>query len=40
MGDYQQNLANVAMILGVTLFVMSWDYVPPIYGKIKKVFAK
>ena len=40
MGDYQQNLVNVAIIVGVTVFMMSWDLVVPICSKIKKVFAK
>ena len=37
---YAENLACAMIIGSMTLFVMSWDYVPPIYGKIKKVFVK
>lgn len=37
---YAENLAAALIIGFMTLFIMSWDYVPPIYGKIKRVFAK
>jgi len=37
---YLENLQVAVMILSVTLFIMSWDYVPPIYSKIKRAFVK
>ena len=40
MGDYQQNLVNVSIILGITLFMMSWDYVVPTIKSVRKVFGK
>jgi hypothetical protein len=40
MGDYQENLVNVSIILGMTLFIMSWDYVVPAIKSLRrKVFS-
>jgi len=37
---YWENLQVAILILSTTLFIMSWDYVPPIYSKIKRVLVK
>ena len=38
MGDYQENLVNVSIIFGMTLFIMSWDYAVPLFKNVRKVF--
>ena len=40
MGDYQENLINVAIIVGMTLFIMSWDMVVPVVRNVRKVFSR
>ena len=37
MGNYQTNLQTVMYVISVTLFVMSWDYIPPL---ARKVFSR
>ena len=32
--DYLTGLKTAAYILSVTLFVMSWDYIPPLARKV------
>ena len=34
MGDYQHNLEVVTYIAVMTMFVMSWDYIPPVVRKV------
>jgi len=34
------NLNTAMMLLGVTIFVMSWDFVPPVILKIKRAFIR
>jgi len=36
MGDYAENLQVAGIILGMTLFIMSWDYVPTIFNKLRR----
>ena len=38
--NYLENLQTACIILTLTLFIMSWDYVPPTYRKLRKVFGK
>ena len=38
--NYWENLQTAGIVLAMTLFIMSWDYVPPAYNKIRKVFGK
>jgi len=40
MGDYAENLQVASIIFFVTVFIMSWDYVPPLYSKIKGLFVR
>ena len=40
MGDYQENLVNVSIIVGMTLFMMSWDYVVPTIKGVRKALGK
>ena len=38
--NYYENLQSAGIMLAVILFVMSWDFVPPMFSKLRKVFAK
>jgi hypothetical protein len=38
--NYYHNLLYAMLILGVTLFVMSWDVIPPLFSKLRKVLSK
>ena len=38
--NYAENLQAAGIMLVVTLFVMSWDFIPPIFSKLRKVFGK
>jgi hypothetical protein len=40
MGDYAENLQVVSIIFLLTIFIMSWDYVPSLYSKIKGMFIR
>jgi hypothetical protein len=35
--DYASNLQVAAIVLSVTLFIMSWDYAVPVCKKIKSL---
>ena len=36
MGDYAENLQVAGIIFGMTMFIMSWDYVPAIFNKLRR----
>ena len=38
--NYYENLQSAGIIFAVILFMMSWDFVPPMFSKLRKVFAK
>ena len=38
--NYWDNLQTAGIILAVTLFIMSWDYVPSVCNKVRSVFGK
>jgi hypothetical protein len=40
MGDYQGNLSIALAVVSLTLFVMSWDFIPTTISKMRKVFNR
>ena len=38
--NYAENLQVAGIMLVVTLFVMSWDFIPPMFSRLRKVFGK
>ena len=38
--NYAENLNAALIMAAVTLFVMSWDLVPPMFSRLRKVFGK
>jgi len=35
--NYLENLQVAGIIFATTVFIMSWDYVPPIFNRIKNL---
>ena len=38
--NYAENLDAALIMAAVTLFVMSWDVIPPLFSKLRKVLSK